>query len=359
MDTATNTLALQGFGARLRVKDGLFAVTVPDLSGANNHREEEFAAQSVDTILLHLKTSVSADALLLAQRHNVNVLLLDEHEMPTSFFAGLHPPSSILIWKQQLMLHDTPQGLAYARDWLCTKTRRQIEWLTKMRSYREGQALTLLEDCLASLRDTLVSLSNAALSPVKEAAARLRGIEGASQRKYLSTLSALLPPQSRFEGRSRQPAADLFNALLNYGYGILYNWVERALWESGLNPYIGFLHGSEDRHHKTLLYDFIEQYRPWVDKVAFKLCTSKVANAPQHTRERPGGGMWLNAEGKRLMVERTMEKFNRKQIEIGERTWQLRAAVSQEAKILAMALWRVFGVSSSPMAQPAVPVPVR
>lgn len=252
MSYPTNTLALQGFGAKLRLKDGLFAVSVPDLSGANNHREEQFAPHTVDTILLHPRTSVSADALLLAHQHNVTILVLDAREMPTSFFAGLHAPSSILIWKQQLLLHDTPQGLAYARDWLCTKTRRQIEWLTKMRSYRQGAALASLDHCLTNLRESLLTLSSAALSPVKEAAARLRGIEGASQRKYLSTLSELLPPQTRFEGRSRQPAADLFNALLNYGYGILYNWVEKALWESGLNPYIGFLHASEDRHHKTL-----------------------------------------------------------------------------------------------------------
>ena len=38
MQNATTTLALYGFGARLRVKDGLFAVTVPDLSGLRAKR---------------------------------------------------------------------------------------------------------------------------------------------------------------------------------------------------------------------------------------------------------------------------------------------------------------------------------
>src|SRR5262249_5380163 len=32
----------------------------------------------------------------------------------------------------------------------------------------------------------------------------------------------------RFDGRSRQPAKDGFNAVLNYSYGVLYSLVERA-----------------------------------------------------------------------------------------------------------------------------------
>lgn len=346
MQNATTTLALHGFGARLRVKDGLFAVTVPDLPGLNQHRAETFAPQSIDTILLHPKTSVSADALLLAQNHQVNVIVLDEHEMPTSFFAGLKSPASILIWKQQLLLHNTPQGLAFAQQWLCTKTRRQIEWLTKMRSYRTGDALALVDKCLASLRVTLVNLANTPLAPFKEAVGRLQGLEGASQKQYLNTISALLPVQNRFDLRSRRPANDLFNALLNFGYGILYHWVEQALWAAGLNPYIGFLHGSEDRLNKTLLFDFIESYRPWVDKVIFKLCTSKVATSALHTQVLESGGLWLNAAGKRLVVERVTRKFNQKRVQLADANlWYMRAAITQEAKAFSLFLGRKFEVN--------------
>jgi CRISPR/Cas system-associated endonuclease Cas1 len=40
-------------------------------------------------------------------------------------------------------------------------------------------------------------------------------------KKYFATLSALLPEQYKFKNRN-QPATDIFNAMLNYAYGILY-----------------------------------------------------------------------------------------------------------------------------------------
>ena len=56
------------------------------------------------------------------------------------------------------------------------------------------------------------------------------------------------------------------NALLNYGYGILYSQVWSALTLAGLEPFAGFLH--VDRPGKpSLVLDFIEEFRqPIVDQ---------------------------------------------------------------------------------------------
>ena len=52
----------------------------------------------------------------------------------------------------------------------------------------------------------------------------------------------LVPEAYRFEGRSRQPAQDGCNTMLNYSYGVLYSLVERACICAGLDPFVGFLH---------------------------------------------------------------------------------------------------------------------
>lgn len=130
-----NVVNIRSFGARLRVKDGLFEVTVPDLTGAGNDRVEQFAPQQVQTILLHPKTSASSDALLLAQQHQVDVFILDQHDFPQIYLAGLSPPVSVRIWNNQLALHGTLKGLDIARNWLCQKLLRKIEWLNKLKSY--------------------------------------------------------------------------------------------------------------------------------------------------------------------------------------------------------------------------------
>lgn len=331
------TLSLQSFGARLRVKDGLFVVTVPDLTGAGNHREEEIAAPTLETLLLYRHTSVSSDALLLAQEHGASVFLMGDDDLPVAFLAGALPASSNAIWRQQLLFQGTTRGLEFARGWLCTKVRRKIEWLSKLRSYRTGDALQRLEAGLAALRDTLARLSTQSLHNVREAAAALRGLEGQGQRLYLDLMASLLPGASKFDGRSRQPADDLFNAMLNYAYGILYRLVEKALWEAGLNPYFGFLH-TDERNQKALLYDFIEPFRPWMDKIVFSLCARKEANTQQHTRVLPNGGIWLNAAGKQLLTEAVHRHFSGAMVAVGQRFWRLRHAALQEARRFASAL---------------------
>lgn len=62
----------------------------------------------------------------------------------------------------------------------------------------------------------------------------------------------------------------MVNALLNYGYGILYGSIQVELIKAGIDPYIGVLH--RDNYNKpVLVYDIIELYRTWIDEVVFSL----------------------------------------------------------------------------------------
>ena len=45
-------------------------------------------------------------------------------------------------------------------------------------------------------------------------------------------------------GRETRGALDRFNSALNYGYGILYSQVEKAVTLAGLDAYGGFLHAD-------------------------------------------------------------------------------------------------------------------
>ena len=128
----------------------------------------------------------------------------------------------------------------------------------------------------------------------------LRGLEGTAGRLYFETLSYVLPADYRFTGRSRRPAADAFNAFLNYAYGILYSRVEKALMVAGVDPYLGFLH-RDDYNQLSMVFDFIEPYRTWVDETVFRLFSAKKVNQA-HT-EPLAQGVTLNAAGKALLVE--------------------------------------------------------
>lgn len=128
----------------------------------------------------------------------------------------------------------------------------------------------------------------------------MRGLEGTAGRLYWQTLSELTPEPYRFSGRSFRPAVDAFNAFLNYGYGVLYSRVEKALMTAGLDPYVGFMH-RDDYNQKSMVFDFIEPYRSLVDHVVFRLFSGKKINAAHYGDL--AGGITLEKPGKEILIE--------------------------------------------------------
>jgi len=68
-----------------------------------------------------------------------------------------------------------------------------------------------------------------------------------------------------FGARSRRPAENPVNALLNYGYAVLKGTIDDLIMASGLDPYVGFLHTLRPGR-ESLSFDLIEPFRaPIVD----------------------------------------------------------------------------------------------
>lgn len=90
---------------------------------------------------------------------------------------------------------------------------------------------------------------------------RLRGLEGTAARLYFEAFGYLVKKLGwAWRGRSRRPAADGANALLNYGYAFLERDVRVAMAGAGLDARNGFLHSNNARKD-SLVYDLMEKYR--------------------------------------------------------------------------------------------------
>ncbi len=117
------------------------------------------------------------------------------------------------------------------------------------------------------------------------------------------------------------------NSALNYGYGVLYSQVERALVLAGLDPYAGFIH--TDRPGKpSLVYDLIEEFRaPVVDRTILGLVNKGVA-----LKQDERG--YLDEATRRLLAERVLER-----LETSERYEQkrhaLRSIIQMQARHIA------------------------
>lgn len=121
----------------------------------------------------------------------------------------------------------------------------------------------------------------------------------------------------RFEKRSRRPSLDAFNACINYAYGMLYNTVETSIITAGLDPEMGIFH-KEQLNKPTLVYDLIEPFRPWTDRVVIDLFLNR--KIPRDCFEDKEEGVWLGQKGKAILIpsinEHLIEKtyFNQKRI---------------------------------------------
>ena len=96
---------------------------------------------------------------------------------------------------------------------------------------------------------------------------------------------------------------DLPNAALSYGYAILLSECVGALHAAGLDPCLGIAHAPTDKR-PSLALDLMEQFRPLlVDQTVMALLRTRKLRVEHASPEPGGGGVWLGAEGKKILVD--------------------------------------------------------
>ncbi|MEM1323961.1 MAG: CRISPR-associated endonuclease Cas1 [Bacteroidota bacterium] len=293
-------LHLNTYGTYLHIKDQLFEIRVKKETGTEKHH---LAAQKVKSIWVGEGIALSSAAVKLAIKHNIDIVFLEYNGHPIGRIWHSKLGSTTLIRKRQLQASLDERGLKYIKDWLSWKLKNQSDLVLWLRRHRK-QHHTYLEEKIARITELQQSIEGLQAEVVDQVAEHIRGLEGTAGRLYFETLSYVLPKESQFRGRSSRPAADPFNAFLNYAYGVLYSRVEKSLILAGLDPYVGFLH-RDDYNHKSMVYDFIEPYRIFADKTVFQLFSAKKVN--KHHTDPINQGHRLNNEGKVLLIE----AFNR------------------------------------------------
>jgi len=326
-------LYLNTYGAYLHLKDALFEVRVPQSDGPPLKRH--FAAHKVTSIILTTSAALSTDAIQLALQHNIDIVFADAHGFPTGRIWHGRPGSTTKIRKRQLEASLNAEGLQWVIGWLDRKLDNQIAFIKNLKKHRAQRAEFLSEKIarIESLRDS-VRLQEKA-ERVEGAADTLRGLEGTAGRLFFETLNEVLPRAHQFVGRSYRPARDPFNAFLNYGYGVLYNRLEKALMVAGLDPYLGFMH-RDDYNQKSMVFDFIEPYRIYVDSVVFRLFAGKRVNQ-SHTGAL-ANGVTLNTEGKQLLIEKLNHYLEVEKIRYRGRNQSRANGLQMDAHLFANAL---------------------
>lgn len=324
-------LIINTYGTYVHIKDDMFEVTTPKEGEKQKHH---FASQKVSSILMSKGSALSTDAVILAMKNNIDIIVFEYDGVPVGRFWHSRPGSTSKIRKQQLEASLNDTGVYWIKCWLAAKLNNQIDFLKRLKNHRPASG-EIIQDKIAAITELSRKIQSQSADKIDLIDSTLRGYEGTAGRVYFQTLSSLLNERYQFEGRSFRPAKDPFNAFLNYAYGVLYSRVEKVLIIAGLDPYIGFMH-RDDYNTKSMVFDFIEPYRTYADEVVFKLFSAKKVN-DSHT-DSITNGITLNADGKNLLMEALIKFLDEEKIKYKGRNQSRINAMQMEAHQFANSL---------------------
>lgn len=276
----------------------------------NKEIKQEISAKKVEQILITTHAALSTDVIELALENNIDIVFLKNSGQPLGRIWHSKLGSITTIRRKQLFLQDVPFGLTLIKEWILQKMNNQIDHLSNLAMNRRDKRQSLIKEAIEIIDKQIENIKSIpGGKTVEDVRDSIQGYEGTASRAYFSTLGRIIPEKYAFEKRSRNPALDAFNCMLNYAYGILYSSVERACILAGLDPYIGIMH-TDNYNKKALVFDLVEMYRTYMDEFVFRLfSTRKVKDNFFDIVEE---GYYLNQEGKKLLISEYNEELEKK-----------------------------------------------
>jgi CRISPR-associated protein Cas1 len=286
-------LILNSYGTALCVENSIFCVET-----ANG--KQHIAPHELKSILISKSARITSDAVLLAIENGIDVLFIDRGGQPVGRVWSHRFGSISDIRKGQLEFLYSQKAIAWIVDLVTEKINKQIALLLAKEplfSVEDAPKLKLAINAMEDHKRKVRQLREGLLADMLPS---LRGWEGACAKRYFQTINLLLPDSMRMKTRSAHPALDPFNAMLNYGYGMLYGKIEAALVKAGIDPYIGIFH-RDQYNRPALVFDIIEKYRVWVDHVIIELARQKAL--PDDAFHTENDSVWLEGIGKRIVIQ--------------------------------------------------------
>jgi CRISPR-associated protein Cas1 len=293
-------LVINTFGTSLSRDNEGFVITSKD-------GRQRIPADGIKSIQISRGAQITSDAVMLAVEREIEVLFMDKSGMPIGRIWSPKYGSVSTIRKGQLNFTFTEDALAWIKGIIMKKIENQ-QALLLMMSSNDKTIIAKRDKAISRLEDYRTKIQVIEADIVSDVASQLRGWEGIASKFYFDTLNLFIPEAYRFKERSQHPATDIVNAMLNYGYGILYGRIEGALIKAGVDPYVGILH-RDDYNRPVLVYDVIEIYRIWVDYVVYSLVAQQVINDDYYSI-RDDGSYWLESLGRRILIQSLNDYFD-------------------------------------------------
>lgn len=207
-----------------------------------------------------------------------------------SFYPREHYNSGYMILKQAEYYNDEKKRLVLARLFVEGAINNILRVLKYYRN-RDREVDSYIESIEA------FDIKNTAIKSINE----LMAYEGNAREIYYKSMDKIIGQGDfEFQQRTRQPPNNRLNALISFGNTLLYTQVLSEIYQTHLDPRIGFLHTTNFRRF-SLNLDVAEIFKPLlVDRTIFTLLGRHQLTKNDFMKE--GGGIWLSEKGKRTFL---------------------------------------------------------
>jgi CRISPR-associated protein Cas1 len=286
-------IVLNSFGASIRKENGLFAIST---AGG----KQLIIPRDITTISISKGARISSDAVLLAIEQEIDIMFVDGVGQPKGRVWSIKYGSISDIRRKQLEFLYSERAIPWVKEVVVEKLNNQVAMLLALKQECPPEVELKFSNSIRKIEDYKTKIRQLDGEAIADIAPSLRGWEGAAAKRYFQCINWCLPADYQYTKRSKHPATDWFNAMLNYGYGMLYGKIEGALIKAGIDPYVGIFH-RDDYNRPALVFDIIEKYRIWIDYVVIQLCRQNAMSEECFRDE--GDAMMLEGLGKRIVIQ--------------------------------------------------------
>lgn len=257
---------LCGYGSQVSVKNQRIILKDGIDVFSEKQETEEFVPTGVpySRIVLGKEGYVSNKAVHLLADNHINLIFVDSFG---NFKACLHEVmSSFTGSKRRMAQYDTfrdPKKVLYLQKEL-VKAKLQSE-IDFVKGESVKSKLKRFQDLVSNAESYKKILSHEAKAGII----------------YRNYYVGLFGPKYDFtqrknDGRRSKPryATNAINALLNYGFSVLYSEIVKIINGEGLDPYFGFYHKSHESE-QALVYDLVEPYRVLVESAVLEFSNTE------------------------------------------------------------------------------------
>ena len=208
-----------------------------------------------------------------------------------SFYPREHYNSGFMILKQAEHYLDENKRLILAKKFV----QGAADNISKVLAYYNNRGINLLQ-YLARIDELKNSIHSQ--NSVEETMA----IEGNVRNTYYDAWNSIINNKSfAFKIRERRPPKGKTNALISFGNSLMYVEVLRQIYQTHLDPRIGYLHSTNFRRF-SLNLDVAEIFKPIIiDRIIFSLINKKMLRSVHFMKEL--NGTYLNEKGRTIFIK--------------------------------------------------------